>query len=156
MKKTLLLGCGMLFAAMSTNASDIGVTLDRKDVSAFDLIANNLNIVYLMDKSQKDKSKKPEKVDQAEEIFSRFSVSKEHRLVIESFYKAPVAKVTKDECNMVLLKLAEEKSQVSKAIVMLSPYKLSIDEAKQITDQAHLIAYLQAEENNQLSLNCSK
>lgn len=157
MKKVYLTYIFCMFVMSSAAASDIGKALGKSDVSRLELIANNLNMITLIELSQEEKDKKQKKKGgDIENTFTRYSVSKDYRLIIEDFYSAPVTSVTEKECNQQLKKLAEtDVPDLTEALLMISPVRLSPEQAQQISNEAHLVVYVQAKENSQLSLNCS-
>lgn len=149
-----------LLATMNVYASDVGEVLDRKDVSRLELLANNLNIMFMMSKYQEEKNKKSDtKGKGTQHTLTKYSVSKDHRLIINKFYSAPVAKVTKKECNTLLSELSTEvtdgESSLTKVMQLVSAYDLSARAANNIAQTAYLNVYIQANENKQLSLRCS-
>ena len=149
---------GILFTS-NAFASDIGKALGRANVSQLQLIANNLNVMFLFSKAQESMQKeKPKSDSDISNTLTKYSTSKDYRLIVEDFYKAPVTKVTNKECGELLGKLegtvSGDGSSFDKFILMLSASKLSEAQAKEIAKEAYLVVYVQAEENSQLSLNC--
>jgi hypothetical protein len=153
----LILG---VIVASNAEASDIGKALGKADVSRLELIANNMNMLAVIDRIQKGKEKKDQaKNEGIENTYTKFSVSNDHKLIIEDFYSAPVTDVTNTICGEQLAKLADNVSGTNKmgvALSMLSPTSLSSEQAQQLLNDSYLVVYMQAKENSQLSLSCKK
>lgn len=150
-----------VFVATNGVASDIGKALAKSDVSHLELIANNLNVLAVMEKILKKMDQKEHKNNESREnVLTKFLVSKDSRLIIEDFYSAPVTSVTDEVCKEQLVKLQESvsgsDSKISVTLSMLSPTKLTTEQAQQILDDAHLVVHMHAKENSQLSLSCRK
>lgn len=160
MIKVYLFIC-MVFMTSNVFATDISKLLDRTDVTHLQLLANDLNMLTLIQKAKESvDQEKTKKMSEITNTLTRYSVSKDHKLVIESFYQAPVTKVTNNECNELVSKLSKDisgnDSTMTKLLLMLSTIKLNPTQTQQIADDSYLIVYMQAEENKQLSINCRK
>jgi len=146
--------------ASSVGASDIGRDLGREDVSRLELIANNLNVLAMMDRIEKSKEQKSQHESEGiENTYTKFSVSDDHKLIIEDVYTAPVADVTNKVCGEQLVKLTESffsDNTMGVALSMLSPTALSSEQAQQLLNDSYFVVYMQAKENSQLSLSCRK
>lgn len=155
MKKMFFAIICSLLATSSALASDIGKALNKSDVSHLELLANNLNILTLIGKVQ-DENKGNVSKEPTENTLTKYSVSKDHRMIIEDFFKAPVTMVTNKQCSTLLDKLAQDALKLSQVLVMISPTSLSPAQAQEITNNAKLVVYMQAKENSQLSINCHR
>lgn len=91
----------------------------------------------------------------------RYSLSKNHRLILNDYYEAPVTKVTNETCNTQLNKLVENITggngtgkRLSGLIAMLMPITLTTAQVQQLLDESYFVVHIQAIENPQLSLTC--
>jgi hypothetical protein len=145
----------VLLFPVSTFASSISDELARKDVSHLDLIANNLNMFYLSKMDAKNGNKNASEV---EESFVRFSVTKKKQIMMQSFYIAPVSKVTSEQCKALLdgivSKTKDKDSSIHKVFPILTVLEFTPKHTAQLLSEMKFSVYLQAKENNQLSLNC--
>lgn len=152
----ILIAVALIFAASSIQAKSISDTLERDEVNHFQLLVNNLNMLYL---AVKDFDKKDdEKKGDPTEVYTKFRGDQENRIFISALYEAPFPKVTSDECNALLQKdrnnmLSNEKG-LPLMINLVSYYDLSSDDVAEITAEARYQVTIQAKENKELSVSC--
>lgn len=152
----ILIAVALIFSASLVQARSISDTLERDEVNHFQLLVNNLNMLYL---AVKDFDKKDdEKKGEPREVYTKFRADKENRIFISALYEAPFPKVTSDECNALLEKdrtkmLSKEKG-LPLMINLVSYYDLSGDDVAEITAEARYQVTIQARENKELSVSC--
>lgn len=155
MKKICILVAFFSVFISNSYASKAGDAMARSDVSHLELLANNLNMFYLIKKDELQGGKESEIV----ESFVRFSTTKDKKLYIEAFYKAPVLKVTKDQCEATLKnsasKLRDPGSSISQVLPLMTVYSISAAQAQEILNESYMKVYLQAQENTELSIKCN-
>ncbi|MDG6778430.1 hypothetical protein QCB44_06920 [Thiomicrorhabdus sp. zzn3] len=156
MNKIYLIIIGLVFIVPNSLASDIGKALSRSEVSYLDLLANNLNMMTLMDMAIKHENDSENKIDS----FTKYTVSKDHRLIIQNLYQVPVEMVTKEKCNELLGSLSQEikgsDSDLTSTLRLIGAAMLTPQQASQVVKDAYIVAYVQAKENPQLGLNCTQ
>lgn len=162
MKKTALLLILTTLIVSNVIASNIEQRLSKTKVTHLELLANNLNILFWLNKinNKKEHEKKKTKDNAIEEVLVKFSTSKNHRLVIENFYIGPVQEMTDSVCKKqldeVLEKMSNGNSKVSSITSMLHPIRLTPVEVQKLFDNAYITVYMNAKENSQLGIKCQK
>ena len=94
-----------LILSASSNASDFSEDLHHERVSHLDLLANNLTMFSLQ---KIDELKKLTSHDGIDLTAVKFGVSKDEKLIFNSYYTAPVQKVTKEQCEKEAKTVAED------------------------------------------------
>ena len=143
-----------VFGIVSAGAATLSKDLARSDVSHLELIANNLNLLTILQKNQ-HKEVSPEGM--REQIVT-FSVKDKKQLNVAALYSAPVGLVTSSQCNQTVNELSQtvrgEKSQFYKLISVLSPLSLTEIQSQEILKEASLFVSITADENKELRVAC--
>jgi hypothetical protein len=154
----VFIAIALIFAASSIQAESIADDLERDEVNHFQLLVNNLNMLYL---SVKDFDKKNgEKKDEPREIYTKFKGDNENRILISALYEAPFPKVTSDECDALLEKdraqmLSKEKG-LPLMLNLVSYYDINSADIAAIAAEARYQVTIHAKENKELSVSCIK
>lgn len=147
----------MLFAT-TANASTQFKELARKDVSNFELLVSNLNMIYLVQKISNSVQPKVNEEGIIETYF-RFSMAAKDRMRITVLYSAPVAQLTESKCNEILgenqRKIKVDNKSIVDLITSVALYPINQSEASLILDQTEILVVLTAKENPQLGINCA-
>ncbi|MBK1851944.1 hypothetical protein FE845_11375 [Marinobacter sp. 1-4A] len=151
-----LIAMVLIFSASSIQAKSISDTLEGNEVNHFQLLVNNLNMLYIAVKDFDTKNE--ENKGEPREIYTKFRADKENRLFISALYEAPFIQVTSDECDALLeedrTKMLSMEKGLPQMINLVSYYDLSGDEVAEITAEARYQVTIQAKENKELSVTC--
>lgn len=152
----ILIAIILAFAGSLVQAQSIADTLEGNKVNHFQLLINNLNMLYLSTKAL-DKEK-VEKADEPKEVYTKFRGDDENRIFINGVYSAPFPKVTSDQCKSLLEKERSQMVSTEKGLPLMinlvSFFDLSAEEIKEIATTARYQITIHARENKELSVSC--
>ena len=148
----IFLACLVSGDAISSQYSKV---LAKTEVSHLALIANNLNMFYLLND---DFEKSNEESDHLRETLVRFSVSKDKMLLIESHYIGPVSEVTTEGCKNAISEVENNikgaDSKIYSNLRMFSVLNITSKQSESVFDSAQIAVTLRAQENKELSVSC--
>jgi hypothetical protein len=148
----------LILFSTSANAATQFKELAGKDVSNFELLVNNLNMIYLVQKISNSGQPKAN-AEGIIETYFRFSMAAKDRMRITVLYLAPVAQLTESKCKEILRenqrKIKVDNKSIVDLITSVSLYPANSNEASLILEQTEIVVLLTAKENAQLGINCA-
>lgn len=162
MKRIVIFVFVLCFFTGGVQADNVGRILAKTKVNHLELLASNLNMLYVVGKTIEGNGLKNGgkesglHKDVGASYMKVFSVSKDDRLIISDYHKVPVADVTDKKCMELRDKLRNEITDEDTilAIIMLSVPRLSEEQALSLLKDAYTVVYVQARENPRLSISC--
>lgn len=155
MKYLVVVLVAFFFSQLSV-AEQYSDLLAKKEVKHLELVLNNLNM-FLMSKSDEIFNQK-RKNSSIEDTYIKFYLTKDNTLAVDSMHEAPVAMVTKAQCNTLLDEginfITGENSSFPKLISAVSFHDFKLEDAKEFVDNTHMVIYLRAKENAELLVKC--
>jgi len=132
--------------------------LKNNSVTHFQLLLNNLNMIYIASFEKKESGDIDK--NQPHQIFLKFFESKKGELVADSFYQAPVSMVTRAKCKEIADEAYEDlkgdESKLATLLKLASFYDIDAEDAKEIVANSRINLTIQAIENKELSISCSR
>lgn len=154
MKIRLMAICALLALSYQVNAEGYAQTLKNSSVNHLQLILNNLNMLFL---TQMDKQSDKQNPDEPRQTFQKFFESRTGSLVSNSFYQAPFSIVTKAKCDELAAKEKADINTTLPAVIRLvSLYDMTEANALELVNGMVVNVTIQAVENKDLSINCTK
>lgn len=134
----------------------IGSELSNYKVNHFELIVNNLKMLYLTLYSQNPTENE---ADDIQEVFTKFFGTQKDTLVVDIYLSASFKKVNSKTCNDELNKAVNNLIKVDKVlpkmIGMASYFDLKPQQIDEIVKTTTIQLSLTAKENSELSVHCS-
>ena len=152
-----LLICMLLYSELVISENYIDI-LRRAPVNHFQLLLNNMNMFFLAKMEDLVKEENNEK--EPEQVFIKFLESEKGGLMVASLYRAPVPMVTRSKCNKLIdeayANFRGADSKFTEIINIISYYRMSKKEAMDIINSIKFKVSIQAKENIELSVSCSR
>ncbi len=155
--KISLIILALSYSGQAISDNYIGV-LKKSPTNHFQLLLNNLNMLF-MAKFEGNESENANPTE-PQQKFLKFYESESGNLVADGFYQAPVSMVTRSKCNEIANKahtdLKGDGSKLSALLRMVSYYDMSLENSMDIVNDSHVNVTIQAIENKELSVSCTK
>lgn len=139
----------LLSFSMSVQAQTYADALAKAPVNHLQLVANNLNMLFLI--KGEDLEFSPE--DGISSALLRFMQTNDNQILARAFLIAPVSKLSKKFCQD---QMNQFKSAIQPNLLMvLTPFDPSHTELESLSSSFRYEVILQAEENKDLRIDCA-
>ena len=159
MKSLIYSTLALLLISTSVGASKLSQELASNDVSHFELLVNNLNVILLNQKLIKSEEPIADE-NGIKELLSKLSVigRDKDKMQVAVIYSAPVAILTDMQCRKLLTlntnQVKGDNNNLVSLINAVSLYRLDGTQVREILNEASVNITMIAEENAELSIDC--
>jgi hypothetical protein len=159
MKSLICSTLAILLISTSVGASKLSQELASNDVSHFELLVNNLNIILVSQKLVKNEEPVADE-NGIKELLTKFSVKgrDEDKMQVVFLYSAPVAILTDIQCRKLLSgntnQIKVDNSNLVNLFSTVSLYGLDVTQVNEILSETTIKIRMIAEENAELSIDC--